>query len=115
MIFGALGIVEGLAAVTFGAFLATSGAVLGGLFSPIGLLVPVVGVLEVVFAGGAWLLRRWAWRLGVSVSIAALVIDALWMLAGAAVGPLLVAMTVSLALLYCLDTVPVRRVFHQLT
>jgi hypothetical protein len=114
-IFGVLATAEGLGGAGFGTFASASGGFLGALLGPISLLLAIVGILELVCACGVWLSRRWAWRLGVNVWIVALAVDALWMLTGTAVGAALVSMTVSLAILYCLDTAPLRRVFRQQT
>jgi hypothetical protein len=107
-IFGIFGFFGGLSAFGFGAFVTTSAAFLGGLFSLIGVVVLVVGVLEIIVAYGAWLLRSWAWRLGVAVGVASMAVNILWMAAGAQFGFGLMGILAALAILYCLDSPTVR-------
>jgi hypothetical protein len=107
-IFGIFAFMAGLSVFGFGAFVTTSAGFLGVFFSILGFLVLVTGVLQIVVAYGAWLLREWSWRLGFLVGIAGIAINVLWLAAGASLGLGLVAILAALASLYCLDGSSVR-------
>ena len=107
-IFGIFTFIGGLSVFGFGAFVTSSPDFLGGFFSAIGFLALVIGVLEIVAAYGAWLLRAWSWRLGVLVAIASIVVNVLWVVAGGSVGFGVVGILAALVILYCLDARAVR-------
>lgn len=50
---------------------------LTGLVRLLGLIALVCGVLELVFAYGAWSLKAWAWKLGVGLEIAVAIVAVL--------------------------------------
>lgn len=107
-IFGIFGFFGGLSVFGFGAFVTSSASFLGTFFSLIGFLIVVVGVLEIVVAFGAWLLRSWAWRLGVLVGVASVAVNVLWVAAGGLLGFALMGTLGAIAMLYCLDSPTVR-------
>jgi hypothetical protein len=111
--FGVFALLAGMAVFGFGAFVSTSAGLLSPAFSAVGFLVLVLGVAELLFAYGAWLLRTWAWQVGLTAWAASVGVHVLWLLAGASVGAQLLSIAASLAVLYYLDTPAVRTAFGQ--
>jgi hypothetical protein len=73
---GVFGIFGGLLLLVSGSFIgvATGSAALGGLAALVGALALGVGVLNLVFAWGAWGLKPWAWTLGIGIEAVVIVL-----------------------------------------
>ena len=110
---GVLGLLGGLAVVGLGGVLATVGY--GSFYSLIGFGILAISIAYIVFAYGAWLLRPWAWVLGVAAVVANLVLQVLWITQGAGIGNTIVSAVISVAILYYLDTPTVRGAFGKPT
>ena len=109
---GVFGLLGGLVVLGIGGALVGTG-LLGGLVGIIGLIVLVVAIGELAFAYGAWMLKPWAWTLGVAVEIVGIASAVLYLLAGQSIGSQLIGIVISLAILYYLDTPAVRTAFGQ--
>jgi uncharacterized membrane protein (DUF2068 family) len=73
---GVFAILGGITLLIGGSFIgaATGSAALGSLASIFGAVLLVSGVLDLIFAWGAWGLQPWAWTLGVVLQAVALVL-----------------------------------------
>jgi hypothetical protein len=109
---GIFGLLGGLVVLGIGGALIGSG-VLGGLIGIIGLVVLVVAIGELAFAYGAWMLKPWAWTLGLAVEIVSIISAILYILAGTSIGSEIVSIVIALAILYYLDTPAVRSAFGK--
>lgn len=78
-ILGILGVLGGLALIGFGGLAGgliggAAGAEVGGLAIIGGLILLVVGVVELALAYGFWTLKPWAWQWGIILQVANIVI-----------------------------------------
>jgi hypothetical protein len=85
---------------------------LGGSFGVWGLVLLVVSVGDLAVAWGCWMLRPWAWTLGVVVVVVQFGL-ALLNLVGANAVSGIISLVLNGAVLYYLDTPDVRRVFGR--
>ena len=68
---GLLNLVGGIQLLGLNASLYTA----GGLIPLLGFAGVALGIVGLVFAYGAWILRPWAWMLGVALCVASIVVD----------------------------------------
>ena len=108
---GVLGLLGSLVVIGVGGALASVGY--GSLYSLIGIGILAISVAELIFAFGAWSLRPWAWKLGLGLFIANIVLQVLWITQGAGIGNVVITILVSGAILYYLDTPAIRSAFGQ--
>jgi hypothetical protein len=107
--FGFFAVIAGFSVFGFGAFIGSAASILGGPFTAVGAMIGAVGVLEVVFALGAWFGRRWAWAFGVWIELASIVLSIAWVALGAMAELQVISILVVLSILHDLDGVEVRR------
>lgn len=86
----------------------------GGLWLILGLLFLAVSVAYLVFAYGAWKLLRWAWALGVGLSVASIALTLLQVTQGMTelVGAIF-SIAISGAILYYLFTPDIKAAFGR--
>ena len=85
----------------------------GSLLGIIAILILVLGVAQLAFGYGAWTLQPWAWMLGVAVEGAIIILNIVWIIAGAPITSVIISMIVAAAILYYLFTPEVKRAFGQ--
>jgi hypothetical protein len=110
---GVLGIFGGLGVTLLGGVLAAYTGVFGGLITLIGLAAIAIGVAELVSAYGFWMLKPWAWMVGVGIAIANIVVAVLWVLAGSSIVGQVISVVISGAILYYLWQPSIKAVFGQ--
>lgn len=86
---------------------------IGSFIGILALLVLVLGVAELAFGYGAWTLQPWAWQLGVGVAGGLILLNILFIIAGAPITSVIISMIVAAALLYYLFTPEIKRAFGQ--
>ncbi len=101
---GALGVIGSLGLLSLG---------LGSLLGIIAILILLLSIAELAFGYGAWTLQPWAWKLGVGVEAAVIVLDIIYIIAGASIVSEIVSIAVAAAILYYLFTPDVRKAFGQ--
>lgn len=117
---GIFGLLGGLALVGMGGLAGglvggAAGAALGGTAVIAGLIVLVIGVLDLVLAYGLWNLRPWAWQLGVVLAAVNIVIAVLGFLRIVFYSDLtgaLISIVISGVILYYLNQPEIRRAFN---
>ncbi len=108
---GVLGLLSGLAVIGLSGLALAVGY--GGLYQLIGFGILAISVAELVFAYGAWMLRPWAWMLGIAIEVVSIVLQLVWITQGASFASALISVVVALAILYYLDTPAVRTAFGK--
>jgi hypothetical protein len=108
---GVLGLIGSLAVIGLGGALSAVGY--GGLYSLVGFGILAISIAYIVFAYGAWMLRPWAWTLGVAAVAANIILQIFWITQGASIGSVILSVIISLAILYYLDTPAVRSAFGK--
>jgi hypothetical protein len=111
---GVLSILAGIAIVGIGGFAAasTGTAAYFGLGALAGVVVLVLGVLNLAFAYGAWTLKPWAWTLGVGLQVASLIWAGLAALSGDVSGQI-ISIVISAIILYYLFQPNIKAVFGR--
>lgn len=110
---GVLGILAGLALMALSSAttdLAISG--LSGLTSILGIVTLALGILDLVFAYGAWGLKPWAWMLGIGLEAAGIVVDLLVFRSSTA-SSTVISVLIAAGIIYYLYQPHVRRAFGQ--
>jgi len=114
IIFGALGIFGSFAIIGGGALLASATGVSGGIVIVLGILTLVTSALALAFGIGAWMLKPWAWTLGVANYILSLVLSVIFIITGvSSIGGEIVSIIIAGAILYYLMTPPVKQAFGR--
>ena len=110
---GVMSLIGGIGLMTLGSI---AGAV-GGASSTgfiLGIALIALGALYLAFAGGAWMLRPWAWRLGMAAAVVGIVFAILNFLMG---DRNIITMVINLAInggiLYYLNTPTIRDAFNR--
>jgi uncharacterized membrane protein (DUF2068 family) len=85
---------------------------IAGLASVLGFLLVATGILDFVFAYGAWGLKPWAWMLGIVLMVVRVVLDVLTFQSSSAVG-LVEGIVISGIIIYYLYRPNVRAAFGQ--
>ena len=121
---GLLGIVAGLGMLGVSAFAvfagtapqsgeATSAGLLDATGTGLGAAALAIGILNLLFGLGAWLVMRWAWMLGILMRILSVVqVVAGWLINGFTVGGMMILL-VNAGLLYYLLLPDVKRAFGR--
>jgi hypothetical protein len=109
---GVLGLLAGIFALGIGGAVAASGGALGGLVSVLGIVAIVQGVLALAFAYGAWMLKPWAWTLGIVAFGISLVLAVIGIINGDFTGQIL-SVVIAVAVLYYLFTPQVKAAFGR--
>lgn len=121
---GLLGIVAGLGMLGVSAFAvfagtapqsgeATSAGLLDATGTGLGAAALAIGILNLLFGLGAWLVMRWAWMLGILIQILSVVqVVAGWLINGFTVGGMMILL-VNAGLLYYLLLPDVKRAFGR--
>lgn len=118
---GILGILAGLAIIAAGGIVASTGAAVGttaaasagGFLLVLGFVTLILAVLDIVFGIGAWLLKPWAWTLGVGLEVVSIIVDILFITQGASIGSEVVGIIIALIVLYYLTRPNVRQAFGR--
>jgi hypothetical protein len=114
---GLLGIAAGLGFVGVNVFATVSGTAsetgaVSATYMGLGAAALSIGVLNLVFGLGSWLMLRWAWLFGVIVQLlSALQVAAGWLVIGFTVGGAMIVL-VNAGLLYYLLMPEVKRAFQ---
>ena len=90
-----------------------AGALIGGLALLFGGLALVTGLCSLVFAGGAWRLRPWAWSWGVWTYAAILIWSVLAVLGPWRLSERWLDIAISGTVLYYLTSAPIRQAFGK--
>lgn len=109
---GVVDILAGLVLVGLSAVTASFALPIAGLASVLGILLVATGILDFVFAYGAWGLKPWAWMLGIVLMVARVVLDVLTFQSSSAAG-LVEGVVISGIIIYYLYRPHVRRAFGQ--
>jgi uncharacterized membrane protein (DUF2068 family) len=99
---GVLGILAGVALLG-----------LGGSIAIFGLIAVVQSVLLLAFAYGAWMLKPWAWTLGVVAEVIGLILSVLFIVNGSSISSQVIGIVISVAILYYLFTPNVKAAFGR--
>jgi hypothetical protein len=75
---GILLLLGGIALLGLGGAVAAGGNSGGGLAVILGIVLLVIAVLELAFGIGAWMLKPWAWMLGVISQVGSLVLSLIY-------------------------------------
>jgi uncharacterized membrane protein (DUF2068 family) len=115
---GILGILGGVGAlavggVATGATAAAAAHVSGTFLMGMGIVLLVVGVLDIVLGVGFWRLSPWAWTLGIALQIVGLVIAGVYVAQGSSIANQAVGIAINLAVLIYLFTPGVRKAFGR--
>jgi len=111
---GVFGLFGGLLAVTVGGIVgAAGGGILGGLVGIFGLLLLLLGGVELAFAYGAWTLKPWAWTLGIVAGGLGVTLAVLNVLGGADIGSQIITVVINGIILYYLFTPQVKAAFGR--
>jgi hypothetical protein len=110
---GVFALLGGLALIGLGGLASASGV--GGFAVIIGLLLLVLGVLQLVLAYGFWGLKPWAWTLGVGLQVASVVLSLLQFLnnTGGGITSLIISIVISGVILYYLFQPHVKAAFGR--
>lgn len=79
----------------------------------LGFVTLILAVLDIVFGIGAWLLKPWAWTLGVGLEVVSIIVDILFITQGASIGSEVVGIIIALIVLYYLTRPNVRQAFGR--
>lgn len=110
---GVLGLLGGIALLGLGGLAGAGGAgPLGGFVAIFGIIAIGQAVLALAFAYGAWMLKPWAWTLGIVAFGISLVLAVLGMINGDFTGQILSA-GIAVAILYYLFTPTVKAAFGR--
>ena len=111
---GVLGILGGVALVGLGGLAAgaTGSAAYFGLGAVAGVIVLVLGVLNLTFAYGAWTLKPWAWPLGVGLQVAGLIWSGLAAIQGDISGQI-ISIVIAAIILYYLFQPSIKALFGR--
>ena len=85
---------------------------LSGLVAIFGIITVGLGVLDLVFAYGAWGLKPWAWMLGIALEAVGIVVNLLEFRSATA-SSTLISVVIAGAIIYYLYQPHVRRAFGQ--
>jgi hypothetical protein len=85
----------------------------GSLLGIVVILLLILSIAELAFGYGAWTLQPWAWMLGVALEAASIVLNILYVIAGASIASVIVGIIIAAAILYYLFTPDVRKAFGQ--
>lgn len=112
---GVLGLLAGVALLGLGGVVAAAGG--SGLLASFGAIFGIVaiaqGALALAFAYGAWMLKPWAWMLGVVAFGLSLALSVLSVVGGGDIGSQLVSIVIGVAILYYLFTPAVKAAFGR--
>ena len=104
LIGGAFGIIGSLGLLSLG---------FGSMLGIIAILLLILSIAELAFGYGAWTLQPWAWTLGVGVEAIGIVLNIIYIIAGASVTSVIVSIIIAAAIIYYLFTPEVKRAFGQ--
>jgi hypothetical protein len=112
---GVLGILAGVALLGLGGLAAagSGNGILGGSIAIFGLIAVVQSVLLLAFAYGAWMLKPWAWTLGVVAEVIGLILSVLFIVNGSSISSQVIGIVISVAILYYLFTPNVKAAFGR--
>jgi uncharacterized membrane protein (DUF2068 family) len=110
---GILLLLGGIALLGLGGAAAAGGATGGGLAVILGVVLLVIAALELAFGIGAWMLKPWAWMLGVISQVGSLVLSLIYILTGSDITSQLISIIIAAVILYYLFTPNVRRAFGR--
>lgn len=80
----------------------------------LGIVLIALGALYLAFAGGAWMLRPWAWRLGMAAAVIGIVSAVLtFLLGGASIINTVLSLAINGGILYYLNTPDIRGAFNR--
>ena len=122
LIGGIFGVLGGLLLLFTGAMIGgavggAEGAAYGGLAFIFGVIALASGILYIAFAYGAWMLKAWAWALGIIASLASLVFTAISaVMSGNIMGTLtssIVSIAVAVAILWYLNQPAIKSAFGR--
>ncbi len=111
------GVFDALAGVTLlglGNAIATNTVLSGGLATLVGMLLLVFAFLLLSLAYGLWLVRPWAWSLGVGLEVANILLALVRLARGReAIAGVLLTVLLAGTILYYLSKRPVRAIFGR--
>jgi hypothetical protein len=102
----------GLAVSTGGPGAGIAGGLFAGIFGFFGFVFLIVGIVDIVFAYGAWTLKPWAWMLGIVIAAVSIVL-ALLSLGGDSAVTEVVTIALWAVVIYYLNTPPVKLAFGR--
>ena len=111
---GVLGLLAGIFALGIGGAVAAAGSgALGGLVGVLGIVALAQGALALAFAYGAWMLKPWAWTLGIVAFGLSLALSVLNIIGGGDIGSQVISIVIGVAILYYLFTPAVKQAFGR--
>jgi hypothetical protein len=107
----------GLALLALGGVAASQGdsvsGALGGFAAILGIVTLVLAILYLAFGVGAWMLKPWAWTLGVVSQVLSLLIALVQIILGSSITGQIVGIIISAVILYYLFTPNVKAAFGK--
>jgi hypothetical protein len=110
---GVMSLILGIGLMGLGSI---AGAVGGSGSTPfiLGVVFIALGALYLAFAGGAWMLRPWAWRLGMAAAVVGIVAAIVNFLMGdQSIISLVINLAINGGILYYLNTPDIRNAFNR--
>ena len=86
---------------------------MGGAAAILGVVILVLAVLYLAFGIGAWMLKAWAWTLGVISQVLSLILAVVQIALGASITSQIVGIIISGVILYYLFTPNVKAAFGK--
>jgi hypothetical protein len=110
---GVMSLIAGIGLMGLGGIAgAVGGAASNALI--LGIAMIALGALYLAFAGGAWMLRPWAWRLGMAAAVVGIVFAILNFLMGDRnIITMVLNLAINGAILYYLNTPDIRNAFNR--
>jgi len=110
---GVLGLLAGLALVGISGVAAAGNGPLAGFITVMGAIAILQSILLLAFAYGAWMLKPWAWTLGVVAEVIGLVLSVLFIINGDPITSQIVSIVIAGLVLYYLFTPAVKQAFGR--
>lgn len=103
---GVLGILGSLGLLGLGS--------INGLFPILGIITLVLSIVSLAFGYGAWLLKPWAWQLGVGIYVARIILSILFIVLGAStIGTEIVGIVIAAIIIYYLNQPAIKQAFGR--
>jgi hypothetical protein len=114
---GVLGLLASIALIGLGgasaAGAAGQGAALGGLAAILGGVGLLTSLLSLAFGIGAWMLKPWAWTLGIVAEGLSILLSVFAIISGSSIGSQIVSIVIAAAIIYYLMTPTVKQAFGR--
>jgi hypothetical protein len=114
---GVLGLLASIALIGLGGAAAAGataqGAAMGGMAAVFGGIGLISSLLSLAFGIGAWMLKPWAWTLGIISQGLSILMSIFAVISGSSIGSQIISIVIAGAILYYLMTPTVKQAFGR--